>query len=70
MTIPEDREAEAAPIFVRPVRAAAMVGLGRSKLLELVYRGEIPSTTVGRTRLIPVGGLRDWADRQLAGVDR
>mgnify|MGYP006410057447 CR=1 FL=1 len=37
------------------------LSLGRSKLLELAYSGEIPSIKVGRRRLFPWKGLVEWA---------
>jgi excisionase family DNA binding protein len=36
--------------------------LGRSKLLELVYDGSLPSRMVGRRRLIPASALRQFID--------
>lgn len=42
--------------------AAHQVGLSRSKLYELVLRGEIPSVTVGRSRRIPTAALAQWVD--------
>jgi excisionase family DNA binding protein len=49
-------------VFVRVAEAQNIVGLGRSKLLELAYRGDIPSVKVGRSRLFPVAGLHAWAE--------
>lgn len=60
--------------FLRCPGAQDFTGLGRSKLLELAYQGEIPSVKVGRCRLFPVAGLRAWVDRlvtdQTSSFDR
>jgi Helix-turn-helix domain len=49
--------------FIRCAAAQEFTGLGRSKLLDLAYRGDIPSVKCGRCRLFPVAGLRAWADK-------
>lgn len=36
---------------------AALMGLGRSKVYELILGGELRSLTVGRRRLIPRGEI-------------
>ncbi len=50
-------------VFVKASGAQKILGLSRSKLLELTYKHEIPSVKVGKTRLFPVAGLHEWADR-------
>ncbi|GMV85089.1 MAG: helix-turn-helix domain-containing protein [Fimbriimonadaceae bacterium] len=40
--------------------AAHKVGLSRSKLYQLMLRGEFPSVTVGRSRRVPVAALEAW----------
>ena len=42
--------------------AAKALGLGRNAAYQAVRRGEIPSITIGRRRLVPVAAL----DRLLA----
>ena len=42
-------------------------GLSRSKVYELIARGEIPSTAIGRTRRVREIALDDWIRAQ-AGV--
>ena len=42
---------------------ATYVSLGRSKFLELLYGGDIPSFTVGRRRLVVRDDLDAWLDR-------
>lgn len=52
------------PITVRPKEAAKMIGIGMTKLYELINSKEIPSFLVGRTRMIEVEELRRWIERQ------
>lgn len=47
------------------VQAAALLGLGRSLVYELVLRGEIPSIKIGRARRIPVAALDRFIDQRL-----
>jgi len=45
-------------------QAGEALGLGRSKLLELVYAGEIESLTVGRRRYIRREELAAFVERR------
>ena len=47
-------------ILISVEEAMSALSLGRSKLLELTYNGEIPSVKVGRRRLFPVDQLQQW----------
>lgn len=47
------------PLLVRPSEAATLLGIGRSKLYELLAAGELPVVRIGRSVRIPVEGLRD-----------
>jgi excisionase family DNA binding protein len=46
--------------------AAHYIGLSRSKTWELIARGDLPSFTVGRRRLLSVERLQDWIRQQEA----
>ena len=48
---------------LRPLQAAVYLGIGRTKLYELLDRGEIPSGTIGSTRLVRVSDLDAYLDR-------
>ena len=52
--------------------AAGRVSLGRTKLYELIARGEIPTVRIGRAVRVPTSSLEEWARRQVAesGADR
>jgi excisionase family DNA binding protein len=47
-------------VFLRPVEAAAALGIGRSKMYELLARGVIPHVRIDNLIRIP----RAWLDRQ------
>ena len=47
-------------ILISVEEAMSALSLGRSKLLELTYSGEIPSVKVGRRRLFPIDQLQQW----------
>jgi excisionase family DNA binding protein len=46
------------PIAVRVSDAVKMIGLGRSKIYELIASGDIEIVKVGAATLIPVASLR------------
>ena len=56
------------PWLLRVEEAARLLGLGRSKVYELVRSGEIPSITIGRSRRVPVNELRRWTEERM-GLD-
>ena len=51
-------------LFFRVEEAAEAVGLGRSKLYQLIQAGEIPAVKIGRSTRVPVAGLTKWAEAQ------
>lgn len=52
--------------LLRVEEAAEWLGLGRTKAYELVYKGVIPSVTIGRSRRIPISALQAFVDRLVA----
>lgn len=42
----------------RPTEVAAVIGLSRSKVYELIARGEIPSIRLGGKILVPAESVR------------
>jgi len=46
--------------------AGHALGVGRTKMFELIASGELTSVRVGRRRLIPATAIRDYVDRLLA----
>ena len=55
------------PLFVKAEEAATVLRIGRSRTFELLKSGELASVKVGRSRLIPVQAIEDYARRLLAG---
>jgi excisionase family DNA binding protein len=43
--------------------AAGVLGLGRTKLHELIAAGEVRSVKIGRRRLIPMAALDEYVAR-------
>lgn len=47
-------------LLLRPTEAAEVLGVGNSKVYELIAEGTIPTVKVGSRVRIPVEGLRAW----------
>jgi excisionase family DNA binding protein len=53
-------------VLLRPVEAADLLGIGRSRLFELMASGELRSVKIGRSRRVPVVAITEYVDRLLA----
>lgn len=53
----EDRTANRQPATLTVEQAAKLLGISRGLAYEAVRRGEIPSITLGRRRLVPTRKL-------------
>jgi excisionase family DNA binding protein len=53
-------------MLLRPMEAAEAIGIGRSKIYELLASGELPSIRIGGSVRVPVDKLREWIDRKAA----
>lgn len=51
-------------LLLRPVEVADLLGIGRSKVYELVGAGVIPSVRIGSSVRVPLDSLRAWIARQ------
>lgn len=58
--MPALRSIEMHPLVVSAEAAAALIGIGRTKLYELLSDGRIPSISVGRRRLIATVALEQF----------
>ena len=47
-------------LLLRPTEAADLIGVGRSKIYELIAKGDVPSIRIGSSVRVPLDGLRDW----------
>lgn len=56
-----------ARLLLRPEEAADVLGIGRSKLYELLAAGVIESVQIGSSRRVPVEGLHDFVQRLRSG---
>jgi excisionase family DNA binding protein len=57
----ENRMKQIERVFLRPVEAAAALGIGRSKIYELLARGAIPHARIDNLIRIP----RVWVEQQV-----
>lgn len=49
-------------LLYRPTEAAEILGLSRSKVYELLGKGDLASITIGGVRRIPTQALVDFVD--------
>jgi len=52
-------------LLLRPAEVGETLGVGRSKVYELIASGKLPSIRIGASVRVPVAALRNWVDRQL-----
>lgn len=57
-------ESDPAPLCVRVNVAARMIGLGRTKLYELIGNGEIEAIKVGKATLVTTASLNAMIERR------
>jgi len=51
-------------LLLRPQEAAELMGIGRSKVYELLSDGTLPSVRVGHSVRVPLEGLRQWVEER------
>ena len=56
-------------LLLRPAEAAQMLGIGRTKVYELLAAGELPSIKIGACVRVPIDGLRQWIQDQTHGQE-
>lgn len=49
-------------LMLKPAEAAEALGVGRTKLYQLVRANAIPYRLVGKSIRIPASALRNWAE--------
>ena len=52
------------PLLLRIPEACDVIGIGRSKLYEILKSGELPAVRLGRSVRIRLSDLQAWVDRQ------
>ncbi len=50
-------------LLYKPEAAAEALGIGRSKLFELIAAGHIETVRIGRSRRVPAQALEDYVAR-------
>lgn len=56
--------------LLRVEEAAKVLGVGRTKVYELIGRGEMPVVRIGRCVRIPRETLAQWIRDQVLGLER
>jgi len=51
-------------LLLRATEAAEVIGLGRSKMYDLIAKGVVPSIRIGKSVRVPVEELRHWVKEQ------
>ena len=65
---PQDSRPPVERLLYRPAEAAEALGVSRSKMYELMNRGDIPWVLVGHSRRVPVEALRRLIGTATAGA--
>ena len=65
---PEDKRPQVERLLYRPAEAAEALGVSRSKMYELMNRGDIPWVLVGHSRRVPVEALRQLIGTAAVGA--
>lgn len=58
------------PLLLRPVEAAEMLAVSRSRIYELINAGSIPAVRLGESRSlrVPLAALRRLIEEQTGGA--
>jgi len=48
------------PLLVRVDEAARLLGVGRTKVYELIAEGSLPTVCLGKARRVPTDALKAW----------
>jgi excisionase family DNA binding protein len=51
-------------LLIKPSEAAELLGVGRSKVYQMLAAGELPSLRVGALVRIPSDALRRWVEER------
>ena len=57
-------EIEGQPLLLRATEVAQLLGLGRSKVYEMMNAGELPVTRIGAAVRVPRDELLKWIKRK------
>jgi excisionase family DNA binding protein len=62
-TKPEARTPPLDPLYVRPKEAARLLGIGLTRVYELLHDGTLDSLLIGRSRLISFASIKRLGQR-------
>lgn len=48
------------PRLLRATEVAALLGLGRSKVYDMMKRGQLPVVRIGKAIRVPANALEEW----------
>lgn len=51
-------------ILLKPTEAAETLGIGRTRVYEMLACGELPSIRIGRSIRVPVAALQKWVEER------
>ena len=51
-------------ILLKPAEAAETLGIGRTRIYDMLASGDLPAIRIGRSIRIPVAALQQWIERQ------
>lgn len=60
MNTTQQEEVSATPLLLNVAQAEQMLGLGRSKIYELIANEGLPVVRFGRAIRVPYASLQDW----------
>jgi excisionase family DNA binding protein len=60
-----ENEMEEQRLFLKPIEAAAALGISKSKIYEMLARREIPSTRIGGLIRIPAQALKELVSQAM-----
>ncbi|MBN8428008.1 MAG: helix-turn-helix domain-containing protein [Xanthomonadales bacterium] len=63
-------QTKAEPLAIGVDEAALIVGIGRTRMFQMIAKGVIPAFKIGRSRLIRMADLRAFVDRAARGEVR
>jgi len=55
------------PVLLRAQEVAKILGIGRTKVFEMLATGELPVLRIGRSVRVPRGELHEWVRQRTSG---
>ena len=55
-------------LLLRPNEVGEVLGIGRTRMYEMLANGDLPSIRIGRSIRIPTNALTQWVEQQGNGI--